>query len=173
MTKLLTDVTSAVSPTFESASWLASGTGQGTSTTAETRRLESRRYNGPALSVKDFRTVCDYILVPEPTAVKTGDQFLLARPPGFGVRRQRDGHCVVSLRETFMLRLHLPQPTSINVPLNSSRLLRRRCQPRPIEYRLMATKQFLGVFMALFKTALATWHPGRAGAVAPPKLAPK
>jgi len=58
-TKLLEDVTLTVSPTFKSASWLASGTGQRNSTTGE-----SRRYKNPAFSVKDFCSACDYIRVP-------------------------------------------------------------------------------------------------------------
>lgn len=70
VSKFLADVTLAVSPTFESASWSASGTGQRTSTTAETRRLESRRYKSPALSVKDFQTFCDYISVPTNAAIE-------------------------------------------------------------------------------------------------------
>jgi hypothetical protein len=48
-TKLPTDVTSAGSPICESAWRLASVTGPRTSTTAETRRLESRRYTTPTL----------------------------------------------------------------------------------------------------------------------------
>ena len=33
----------------------------------QTRRQECRRYKRPKLSVKDFRSACDYISVPEKT----------------------------------------------------------------------------------------------------------